>query len=212
MTKILLVDDHAMFRKGVITVLNELLGKGIKFQEAADGEQAIAMVAKNEFDLVLLDLSLPDQSGMNILSHFKQHYPKLPVIILSTHPEEHYAVRALRAGAAGYVNKRSSSTELKEAIEKALSNRRHINPVQAEMLAAAVFDKNEYGQVHEALSDRELQVACMLTSGKTLTNLAKELSISVQTASSYRSRILIKLNLKTTAEIINYCIQHNLSL
>ena len=212
MIKILLVDDHAMFRKGVITVLTELIGAGIEFHEAEDGQQAMNMAADSEFNLVLLDLSLPDQSGMNILSFFKQHYPKLPVIILSTHPEEHYAVRALRSGAAGYVNKRSSSTELKDAIEKALSNRRYINPIQAEMLAAAVFDKNEYGQVHEALSDRELQVACMLTAGKTLTNLAKELSISVQTASSYRSRVLIKLNLKTTAEIINYCIQHNLSV
>jgi DNA-binding NarL/FixJ family response regulator len=212
MIKILIVDDHAMFRQGVITVLKEIVETPLVFDEASDGEQAIKMTNSCEYDVALLDLSLPGQSGLNTLIVLKQQHPKLPVIILSTHPEEHFLLRTLRAGASGYINKRSASTELKDAIEKVVSGKRYINPAQAEILASSMFDKSEIGNLHEALSDREFQIACMLTSGKTLTEIAKELSLSVPTASSYRARILVKLNLKSTAAIINYCIQHSLSL
>jgi len=212
MKKILLVDDHTILRQGIIKILQEIMDREVIFEEASDGVQAVKMTETGEYDLVLLDISLPDQNGLIVLNQIKQRYPKLPVIMLSSHSEEHYSVRTLRAGASGYVSKGCDAVVLKEAIEKVLSGRKYVSPSQADLLAEAICDNRGTASPHEALSDREFQLACLMTAGKTLTEIARELSLSVKTASTYRSRILEKLNLRTTADIISYCIQHNLSM
>ena len=212
MKKILIVEDHAIVRHGLIRTIQDVLEQQIKFDEAADGQQAIRMVDDHIYDLVLLDISLPDQSGLNMLKLLHKQKPKLPIIMLSSHPEEQYAVRTLKAGAAGYVNKGSAASILKEAIEKVFTGRRYISATQAELLADAVYDNQENRLFHESLSDREYELACMMAAGKTLTEIAKELSLNVKTVSTYRARVLEKLQLRTTADIISYCIQHNLSL
>ena len=211
MKRVLIVEDHAIVRQGVIRILQDVLEHPVTFYEASDGQQAVKMVNSGEFDLVLLDISLPDLNGLNVLKLLNQRAPKLPVIILSTHPEEQYAVRALRAGAAGYVNKGSEAAVLKEAIEKVLTGRRYVTSSQSELLVDAISDKRDSMPMPETLSDREYQMACMITAGKTLTEIAGDLSLSVKTISTYRARILEKLHLKTTADIINYGILHGLT-
>jgi two-component system, NarL family, invasion response regulator UvrY len=211
MKRILFVDDHSILRQGVIKLLQEILETHVVFDEASDGQHAVKMAGSCEYALVLLDISLPDQNGLSVLKQMRVQNPKLPVIILSTHPEEHYVIRTLRAGAAGYVNKGCDAAVLKEAIEKVLSGKRYVSPTQAELLADAICDTSENTRLYETLSDREYQLVCMITSGKTLTEIARELNLSVKTASTYRSRVLEKLHLRTTADIINYCIRHNLS-
>ena len=208
MKKILFVDDHAIVRQGVIKILQELMGIPVRFDEASDGFQALKMADSGDYDLILLDISLPDQNGLIVLKQLLQLYPKLPVIMLSSHPEEHYAVRTLRAGAAGYVNKGCDSVVLKEAVEKVLAGKKYVSPSQAELLAEAISDRRETTSRHETLSDRESQLACMMAAGKTLTEIARELSLSVKTVSTYRARVLEKLQLRTNADIINYCIQN----
>jgi two-component system, NarL family, invasion response regulator UvrY len=211
MKRILIVDDHAIVRQGVHRILKEILEQPVEFAEASDGQQALAMVSASTFDLVLLDISLPDMNGLNVLKLLNQGSAKLPVIILSTHLEEQYAVRSLRAGAAGYVNKGSDAAVLKEAIEKALSGKKYITAAQSELLVDAISDKRENIPLHESLSDREYQLICMMTAGKTLTEIAGNLSLSVKTISTYRTRILEKLQLKTTADIISYGTHHKLT-
>ncbi len=211
MKRVLIVEDHSIVSQGVIRLLLDILDQPLEFEEASDGQQAIKMVNSCDYDLVLLDISLPDQNGLSLLKLILQLNPKLPVIILSTHPEEHYAVRSLRAGAAGYVNKGSAASVLKDAVEKALVGKRYVSSTQAELLVEAISDKSENKPLHETLSDREYQLACMMTEGKTLTEIAMNLSLSVKTVSTYRSRILEKLHLRTNAEIIHYCIQNGIA-
>ena len=184
MKRVLIVEDHAIVRQGVIRILQDVLEHPVTFYEASDGQQAVKMVNSGEFDLVLLDISLPDLNGLNVLKLLNQRAPKLPVIILSTHPEEQYAVRALRAGAAGYVNKGSEAAVLKEAIEKVLTGRRYVTSSQSELLVDAISDKRDSMPMPETLSDREYQMACMITAGKTLTEIAGDLSLSVKTIST----------------------------
>ena len=210
MKKILIVDDHTIVRQGIIRILTDDPELQIEFDEAPDGRTAIAMASRHTYDLVLLDISLPDQNGLSVLKHVRLQHPKLPVIILSTHPEEHYAIRTLRAGAMGYVNKAAAASELKIAIDKVLAGRKYLSPSQSELLADALFDKNDDTPLHTTLSDREFQLVCMITAGKTLTEIAGELALSVKTVSTYRTRVLEKLQLRTTADIINYCIRNNL--
>ncbi len=210
--RILIVDDHTIVRQGVIRVLQDILEQPVEFHEACTGRQTLDMACSCEYDLVLLDISLPDLNGLNVLKALQQKHPRLPVIMVSTHPEEHYAVRALRAGASGYVNKGDAAVVLKEAIDKVLAGRRYVTPSQAELLADALCDGPEPAVLHHALSDREYQLACMMAAGKTLTEIARELSLSVKTVSTYRTRVLEKLHLRSTADIINYCIQNGLTL
>jgi len=212
MKKLLIVEDHEIVRHGLIRTLQELLEPLITFDEAADGQQAIRMVNDHVYDLVLLDISLPDQSGMNVLRLLHKQKPEMPIIILSSHPEEQYAVRTIKAGASGYVNKGSAASVLVEAIEKVLTGRRYISPTQAELLADMVYDNQEDRLLHESLSDREYELACMMATGNTLTEIAKKLSLNIKTVSTYRTRVLEKLQLRTTADIISYCLQHNLTL
>lgn len=211
MKKLLIVDDHAIVRQGVMRVLQHSRGTLLQLDEASNGGQALEMADACAYDLVLLDLSLPDQNGLEVLKQLHQRNAGLPVIILSTYPEEQYAVRTLRAGAAGYVNKGDAATVLKDAIEKVLAGRRYISPTQAELLADAITETGGDRPLHETLSDREYQMACMMSSGKTLTEIAGDLSLSVKTISTYRTRVLEKLRLRTNADIINYFITHKLS-
>jgi DNA-binding NarL/FixJ family response regulator len=212
MKRFLIVDDHTIIREGVGRILQGLLGQTITLDEASCGQQALDMAASRKYDLVLLDISLPDQNGLNVLKTLRQNCPAQPVIVFSTHPDEHYAVRSLRAGAAGYVNKGSDASVLKEAIEKVLIGKRYVSSNQSELLADALTETAENQPVHQKLSDREYQMVCMMTAGKTLSEIAKELTISVKTVSTYRARVLEKLHLRTTADIINYGIQQKFTL
>ena len=208
----MIVDDHAIVRQGLIRVLQEELGPSLTVDEASNGEQTMQMVIAGSYDLVLLDISLPDQNGLDILAQLRTRDPKLRVIILSTHPEEQYAVRAFRLGSGGYLNKGCETAELISAIKKVLSSGRYISPSQAELLANILCDNSEGKPLHHNLSKREHQVACMMTNGNTLTGIAAALSMSVSSISTYRSRLLEKLQLNTTADIINYYLRHNLTL
>jgi len=212
MKNILIVEDHIIVRQGVIRVLHDIMEQVLLFDEASDGQQAIKMVNAKKYDLVLLDLSLPDQNGLDVLKQLHQQFPQLPIIILSTYPEEQYAVRSLRAGAVGYVNKGCPTGVLKETIEKALEGKKYVTSLQADLLLEAIGDHKSDLPLHNFLSDRELQFTCMVSSGKTLTQIAQELGISVKTVSTYRTRVLEKLHLKTNAELFNYCIQNKLTM
>jgi DNA-binding NarL/FixJ family response regulator len=211
MKSILIVDDHTIVRQGIARILKDDQDLQTEFDEAPDGRTAIDMAAGKKYDLVLLDISLPDMNGLSVLKHLRQQNPKLAVIILSTHPEEHYAIRALRAGAAGYVNKVAAAEELITAIEKVLAGGRYLSPSQVDLLADALCVGNDDTPLHTTLSDREFQLVCMMSAGKTLTEIADELALSVKTVSTYRARVLEKLHLRTTADIINYCINNNLA-
>jgi two-component system, NarL family, invasion response regulator UvrY len=211
MKKILVVEDHVIVRQGLIRTLRDILDeKSLDFHEASTGLEATKMACSCEYDLVLLDISLPDLDGLSVLKQLHEQNPKLPVVILSTHPEEQYAVRSLRIGAAGYVNKGSDSVVLKEVIQRALSGKKYVSPSQSDLLIEAIGQR-VYEPLPETLSDREYQITCMLTAGIPLTQIAKNLSLSVKTVSTYRSRILEKLQLKTTADIISFGIHHGLT-
>jgi len=182
------------------------------FDEAATGQEAIDKVSAADYSLVLLDISLPGRNGLDVLRQIRQMKKELPVLVLSMHPDEQYAVRALRAGAAGYVTKGSASEELKGAVEKVLRGEKYVSPLQGNLLAEAISEEYDTTTLHKLLSDREYQFACMLTAGKTMTEIAQELSLSVKTISAYRARVLEKLKLRTNAEIINYCLTHGIQL
>ncbi|MDD2582053.1 MAG: response regulator transcription factor [Desulfuromonadaceae bacterium] len=212
MKPFLIVDDHTIVRQGLMRLLRELLEPQLNFDEASTGQQAIDKVSNGDYCLVLLDISLPGRDGLDVLKQLRQMKPKLPVLVLSMYPDAQYAVRALRAGASGYVTKGSAAEELKEAIDKILRGEKYVNPLQATLLADAISEDQDYVNLYRNLSDREFQFACMLTSGKTITEIAHELSLSVKTISSFRTRVLGKLHLRTNADIIKYFITENIKL
>jgi DNA-binding NarL/FixJ family response regulator len=177
--------------------------------EAKDGKETIIKVSANPYDVVLLDISFPGRSGIEVLKQVKSLRPKLPVLILSMHPEEQYAVRALRAGAAGYLTKESAPDELIEAIRKAAKGGKYITASLADKLAAEIGEPSEE-LAHERLSDREYQVMCMIASGKTVKDIGGELNLSVKTISTHRARILIKMNMRNNAQLTHYAIKHKL--
>ena len=208
MIKILIADDHPIVRKGLKDIIKETSDMLIT-EEANGGQEALEKIRKHHFDVVVLDISMPGRSGIDILKQLKREKPELSVLVLSMHPEEQYAVRALRAGASGYLTKESASDELIKAIQKIAKGKKYISSSLAEKLAYALdFDAEKLP--HEALSDREFEVLCMIASGKTLKEIAKELLLSVKTISTYRSRILEKMNMKRSAELIHYAIKHRL--
>jgi DNA-binding NarL/FixJ family response regulator len=203
MKKILIVDDHTVVRQGIVRIICDEMEHQLECHEAPDGKTAIELAGNREYDLVLLDISLPDQNGLDVLKKLHQKNPKLPVIMLSTYPEEQYVIRTLRAGAKGYVNKSAAATELKSAIEKVLSGGKYISPSQTELLADSICNRNDDIPLYTTLSDREFQLVCMIANGKTLSEIARDLNLSVKTISTYRARVLEKLHLRTTADIIN---------
>ena len=208
MLKILVADDHTIVRDGLKQILGEVPDM-IVAGEAADGSKVLRKVREGHYDLVLLDIAMPGISGMDVLKQLRSERPDLPVLMLSMYPEEQYAIRTLRAGASGYLTKESASDELITAIRKVCSGGKYITSSLAEKLAFCL-DSYSDQPVHERLSDREYQVVRMIASGKTVTEIAEALSLSVKTISTNRSRALKKMGMKTNAEITYYAIKHGL--
>lgn len=208
MNKIIIVDDHPIFRFGLKQILNDEYDMEV-VGEAENAMQLYQLVKKIKWNLVVLDITLPGENGIDILKELKYRFDKVSVLFLSNHPESQYAVRALKAGAAGYMTKEAAPRELVNAIRKIVSGGKYISDSLAEKLANGL-DIHAGKPDHEKLSDREFQVMCMLGSGKTVKEIAEELLLSVQTVSTYRFRVLQKMNMKTTAEITRYVIENNL--
>jgi two-component system, NarL family, invasion response regulator UvrY len=206
--RVLIADDHAVFRRGLKETIGEAFPKAV-FGEAKTAQEAVESVRRHDWEIVILDISMPGLSGLDILEDLRRLRPKLPVLFLSMYPEEQYARRALKSGAAGYLTKESIPEELKEAVRRILSGGRYVSASLAEKLA---FDLRRGADVpiHELLSDREFQVLRMIATGKTVKQIADEISLSVKTVSTYRTRILEKTGMKTTAELIRYAFQAQL--
>ncbi|MEW6713843.1 MAG: response regulator transcription factor [Nitrospirota bacterium] len=208
MIKVLITDDHAVVRKGLKQIIDETPGM-LAVDEAASGHEAMEKIRKNEYDVVLLDIAMPGKSGLDTLKELKLERPSLPVLILTIYPEEQYALRVLKAGAAGYLTKESAPAELVTAIKKVSEGGRYISPSLAEKLAFNIGTDTDIDP-HEKLSDREYQVMCMIASGKTVSDIADEMSLSVKTISTYRTRILEKMGMKNNAEMTHYAIKKEL--
>ena len=208
MIRVLIADDHAVVREGVKRILAEAADLVIA-GEASHGQEILAKVATEAWDVVLLDISMPGRNGLEVLQQLRHLRPTLPVLVFSMHPENQYAVRAFQAGAAGYLTKDSIPQELVTAIRKVLQGGRYVSAAMAEYLILEI-GHDPSTPLHSGLSNREYQVFCMLASGKTVTKIARELSLSVKTVSTHRGRILAKMRLKTNAELIHYAIRHRL--
>jgi two-component system, NarL family, invasion response regulator UvrY len=208
MLRILIADDHPLFRRGLKQIITETSDMVVA-DEAADGREALSKAATGDYDVLLLDISMPFMNGVDVLSQLRNERPTLPVLMLSMHPEEQYAVRALRAGASGYLTKESAPEELVAAIRKVSTGGKYVSASLAERLAAIVQRDGE-ALPQETLSHREHQVMCLIASGKTVSEAARELSLSVKTISTYRARILEKLNMKNNAELMRYAIKNQL--
>jgi len=208
MIRILIVDDHAILRRGLRALLSDEF-HGAAFGEASNARQAMEELRKDKWDVALLDITLPGKSGLDLLKEFKAARPKLPVLILSAHPEDQFAVRVLKAGAGGYLTKESAPEELAKAIRKILAGGRYVSPALAEKLASRVT-KDLTRTPHETLSDREYEIMCLIASGKTVTEIAGELSLSPKTISTYRARVLEKLGVKNSAAIVQYAVRNGL--
>jgi two-component system, NarL family, invasion response regulator UvrY len=207
--RILIVDDHAVVRRGLREILSEDPNTVLVAGEAADCDQALAQLQASPWDAVLLDISLPGRGGLDVLQEIKTRHPSLPVLVLSVHPEEQYAVRVLRAGAAGYLNKDAAPTDLASAVKKITSGGRYVTPSLAERLAAQVAAPDQRPP-HEQLSDREFEVLRRIASGRTVSEIAEDLHLSVKTVSTYRTRILAKMGMRTNAELTHYAIKNAL--
>jgi len=208
MIKVLLVDDHTIVREGLRQILEEASDIAVA-DEASNAQEVINKVWNNNYDIVLLDISLPGRSGLDVLKQLKSIKPDLPILILSMHPEEQYAIRSLRAKASGYLTKESASDELIDAIRKVAKGRKYITSSLAEKLAFELED-NSRCPSHKNLSDREFQVMCMIASGKRIKEIADTLSLSVKTISTYRARILKKMNMRNNSQLIHYAIKYGL--
>ena len=208
MIRLLIVDDHAIVRRGLSQVVSETSDIEVSAEAGSSGE-ALRLLRENTYDMVLLDISLPDKNGIETLKQIKRGQPSLPVIMLSMHAEDEFGVRALKAGASGYVNKKSAHEQLVAAIRQVMSGRRYISPDLAEELARSLGEPSEK-RPHELLSDREFDTLRMLAAGKSLTEIAESLSISPKTVSVYRTRLLQKMKLKNNAEIAHYALKNGL--
>ncbi|WP_158907319.1 response regulator transcription factor RqpR [Burkholderia sp. L27(2015)] len=206
--KILLVDDHAIVRQGVKQLLLDL-GVADTVSEAESGADALSQADRADWDVVLLDISLPDMNGIEVLKRLRRKAPRLPVLMFSMYREDQFAVRALKAGAAGYLSKTANTAQMTSAVQQVAAGRRYVSPKMAEALADYIsLDSDQLP--HEKLSDREYQTLCMLGSGKRLTDIAKTLSLSVKTISVYRSRLLEKMELENNAQLTYYVMNHHL--
>ncbi len=206
--KVIITDDHRIVRAGIKQIVEECPDMA-SVDEASDGQELLVKVRKNNYDAILLDLALPGRDGLEILKQLKSEKCRVPVLILSVYPEEQYAIRALKSGAAGYLTKSTAPEELIEAIKKISSGKKYITPALAEHLAAHIDNDLEVSP-HERLSDRELKILCRIASGKTVSVIAGEMFLNVKTVSSYRRRILEKMEMKSNAELTHYAIKNNL--
>ena len=207
--RVLIADDHAIVRQGLRQILSDTPDLTVA-GEAENGVQAVQMVRAGEWDVVLMDVSMPDRNGIDALKLIKKEFPRLPVLILSMYPEEQYAIRALKAGAAGYLTKQSAPDLLVTAIRQVASGKKYVSPSLAEELANAIGEDTER-PAHEKLSDRDYQTLCMIASGKTPTEIAEALNLSVKTVSVYRARLLEKMHLRNNAELTHYGLKHGLA-
>jgi len=208
MTRILIADDHAIVRKGIRHILIEGFPDAI-IEEVADAESLIKQTLEKDWEVIISDLSMPGRSGLDALPQIKQIKPKIPILVMSIHPEEHYAVRVLRAGGSGYVSKDLAPEELVTAVKRVLSGKKYITPQVAEKLASH-FEKDDQTLSYNTLSDREFSVLKLLASGKSLSEIAEMMYLSVNTISTYRGRILTKLGMKTNADLTLYCLENKL--
>ena len=206
--RVLIADDHAIVREGLKQILadtKDIIVAG----EAENGVDAIKMARKYDFQVMLLDISMPDRSGIDVLKQIKKEMPQIAVLMLSMHREDLYAIRSLKAGAAGYLNKQSAPNELVNAIKMVADGMKYVSPTLAQVLAQNIGEDQETPP-HETLSDREYQTLTLIASGKSVSDIAAELSLSVKTVSEYRSRLLAKMKLKNSAELTHYAIKHKL--
>jgi two-component system invasion response regulator UvrY len=208
MIRALIADDHAVVRQGLKQILGDT-PEMVVAGEATTGQEVLDKVRAETWDVVVLDISMPDRSGLDVLKQLRSERPKLPVLVLSMHSEDQYAVRVLKAGASGYLTKDSAPDELVKAIRKVVSGRRYVSSLLAEKLAFEIGTDSSR-LPHETLSDREFQVLRLIAAGKSVTEIAAELYLSVKTVSTYRARMLEKMNLGTTAELIHYAMQNHL--
>lgn len=208
MIRVLVADDHAVVRRGLVQILTEAPDMVVA-GEASTGREVLQAVWKHDYDVLVLDIAMPEGSGLEVLQQLQTLKPDLRVLILSMYPERQYAVRALKTGAAGYLTKESVPDELIAAIRKVARGGKYVSQSLAEQLASELRGEVEK-EPHQTLSDREYQVMTLLAAGKSVTDVAEELSLSVKTVSTYRARILDKLNLKSIAEIIRYALEHGL--
>jgi two-component system invasion response regulator UvrY len=208
MIKVLIADDHALIRKGLKQLLDDTDDMRVT-GEAENGMQAIRMVEESAYDVVLLDISMPDKHGIEVLKQLKINQPQLPVLMLSMHPEEQYALRSMKAGAAGYLNKQSAPVQLVTAIRQVASGKKYISTELAVQLADGL-SQGYQELLHQTLSNREYQTLCLMASGKKLSEMAEIMTLSPKTVSVYRSRLLEKMKLKNNAEAIHYAISNHL--
>lgn len=207
MIKILITDDHPIVRRGLKEIVSEEPDMTVG-GEAQNSREALELIRKQKWDVLILDITMPDGDGLEVLKQVKRERPKLPVLVLSVHSEDQYAVRILRSGGAGYMTKESAPEELVKAIRKVVAGGKYISPSLAEKLA---FDLERGSEpTHETLSNREFQVMLMIATGKKLKQIAEELFLSVETISTYRARILEKMRMKTNAELTYYAIKNGL--
>jgi DNA-binding NarL/FixJ family response regulator len=206
--KVLVADDHAIVRRGLRQILSETQDI-IVAGEAASGDEVLQLVREQRWSVVILDISLPRGNGLDMLAAIRRERPDLPVLILTVHPEEQYAVRCIRGGAAGFLTKESAPERLIEAVRKVGSGGRYVSPELAETLASVLAGQSP-GAPHERLSDREFEVFKMLGSGKTVSQIAEDLALSVKTVSTHRARILKKMSMRTNAELTHYALRNHL--
>lgn len=206
--KIFIADDHEVVRRGLRTILSEHSDLSIA-GEATNGNEVLKKVKKIKVDVMLLDFEMPEKNGLDTLIELKALYPKLPVIILSVFPEDHYGIRFLKAGASGYLGKASASDQLVEAIRKVVKGGKYISPALTDKLVSDLNTDTEKAP-HEKLTDREFQVFCLLATGKKLKGIADELCLSINTISTYRSRILHKMDMASNADLIRYAIKNSM--
>lgn len=209
MIRVLIADDHAIVRKGLRQIAKEQ-ATGIEVDEAENGQEVIEKVQINNYDVLVLDISMPGRNGLDILQEVRHSTPKLPVLILSMHPEEQYAIRMLKSGASGYLTKDCAPDQLVPAIQKIARGGKYVSDTLAERLLFDLTGESNQ-KPHEILSDREYSVLLLIGQGKTPTEIADQMVLSVKTVSTYRTRILEKLNLQSTAELIRYVVENNLT-
>lgn len=206
---VLVVDDHSLIRKGLKQILDDTSDIRVT-GEAETGAEAVRMVRDNKYDIALLDITLPDKYGIDVLKQMKLQAPSLPVLILSMHPDEQYALRSIKAGASGYMNKQSAPSQLVTAIRKVASGKKYISSELAEQLADDLTSDKPQDVTHKILSNREYQTLCLMAQGKSLSEMADIMSLSAKTVSVYRSRMLEKMKLKNNAEAVRYAINNHL--
>lgn len=206
--RIIIADDHAIFREGLKQVIASTVNMTV-VDEAVSGQELLSKIQGNDYDMVILDISMPGRNGLDVLVEIKSTKPKLPVLVLSMHPEEQYALRAYKSGASGYLTKGSPSQELIDALNKISLGKKYVSAALAESLVTGLSDPKQL-DLHHSLSNREYQVMSLIASGKTVGKIAIDLSLSVKTVSTYRAHILRKLNMKNNSELTRFVIENNL--